>query len=187
MSDDRRVLVRRGSGDGMGAKESRRNTGSPGKQSVKAQTGLPRGTGLACEGGGEARSSEDARNERRAKGPQFQGNATSGVRVESDESLPPPEKLWKLQETLHAKAKGSQVTSRGRKHEITLVRKPDAGNPHVRFDERGCGNGSFNGHRATPRLYRMSTDEKVNKEPATRNQEMTLAKNAKQRKEWKFN
>ena len=107
MSDDRRVLVRRGSGDGMGAKESRRNTGSPGKQSVKAQTGLPRGTGLACEGGGEARSSEDARNERRAKGPQFQGNATSGARVESDESLPPPEKLWKLQRTLHAKAKGS--------------------------------------------------------------------------------
>ena len=161
MSDDRGVLVRRGSGDGMGAKESRRNTGSPGKQSVKAQTGLPRGTGLACEGGGEARSSEDACNERRAKGPQFQGNATSGARVEIEVSLAPPDKLWKLQETLHAKAKGSQqlLTSRGRKHEITLVRKPDAGNPHVRFDERGCGNGSFNGHRATPRLYQMNADK----------------------------
>ena len=44
-------------------------------------------------------------------------------------------------------------TSRGRKHEITLVRKPDAGKPHVRFDERGCGNGSATGYRATPRLY----------------------------------
>ena len=27
---------------------------------------------------------------------------------------------------------------RGRRHD--LVRKPDAGNPHVRFDERGPGN-----------------------------------------------
>ena len=105
-SDDRGVLVRRGSGDGMGAKEWCRNTGSPRKQSVKAQTGIPRGTGLACWGGGEARSSEDARNERRVKGPQFQGNATSGARAEIGASLPPPEKLLKLQETLHAKAKG---------------------------------------------------------------------------------
>ena len=103
-SDDRSVLVRRGSGDGMGAKESCRNTGSPCKRSGKAQTGIPRGTGLACVGGGEARSSEDARNERRAKGPQFQGNATSGARAEIGASLRPAEKLWKLQETLHAKS-----------------------------------------------------------------------------------
>ena len=103
-SDDCGVLVRRGSGDGMGAEESRRNTGSPRKQSNKAQTGIPRGTGLACVGGGEARSSEDTRNERRAKGPQFQGNATSGARAEIGASLPPAEKLLKLQETLHAKS-----------------------------------------------------------------------------------
>ena len=155
-SDDRGVLVRRGSGDGMGAKESCRNTGSPRKQSGKAQRGIPRGTGLACGGGGEARSSEDTRNERRAKGPQFQGNATSGARAEIGASLPPAEKLLKLQETLHAQAKG--VTTRGRKHEITLVRKPDAGNPHVRFDERGSGNGSAKGYRATPRLYPVSAE-----------------------------
>ena len=103
-SDDRSVLVRRGSGEGMGAKEWCRNTGSPWKQSVKAQRGIPRGTGLACGGGGEARSSEEARNERRAKGPQFQGNATSGARAEIGVSLPPADKLWKLQETLHAKS-----------------------------------------------------------------------------------
>ena len=103
-SDDCGVLVRRGSGDGMGAEESRRNTGSPRKQSIKAQRGIPRGTGLACVGGGEARSSEDTRNERRAKGPQFQGNATSGARAEIGASLPPAEKLLKLQETLHAKS-----------------------------------------------------------------------------------
>ena len=106
-SDDCGVLVRRGSGDGMGAKESCRNTGSPRKQSIKAQTGIPRGTGLGCVGGGEARRSEDARNERRAKEPQFQGDATRGARAEIGVSLPPVDKLWKLQEALHAKAKGN--------------------------------------------------------------------------------
>ena len=30
---------------------------------------------------------------------------------------------------------------RGRRHD--LVGKPDAGNPHVRFDEQGCGNGAM--------------------------------------------
>jgi hypothetical protein len=39
------------------------------------------------------------------------------------------------------------------------VGKPDAGNPHVRFDERGeeterCQYGSS--HRASPRLYHYS-------------------------------
>ena len=105
-SDDRRVLVRRGSGDGMGAKESRRNTGSPGKQSEKAQTGIPRGTDLACEGGGEVRSSEDAHNERRAKGPQFQGNATSGARVEIDASLAPPEKALETTRNVACQSEG---------------------------------------------------------------------------------
>ena len=33
-----------------------------------------------------------------------------------------------------------------------LVRKPDAGNPHVRFDERG-GETDARAHRASPRLY----------------------------------
>ena len=63
-----------------------------------------------------------------------------------------------------------RATFRGRKHEC-LVRKPDAGNPHVRFDERGVetehglrlfGTGRRKGrkrkvldlnHRATLRLY----------------------------------
>ena len=36
------------------------------------------------------------------------------------------------------------------------VGKPDAGNPHVRFDERGLGNGTALrvSTRARPRLYR---------------------------------
>ena len=60
LSDEGSTQTRRGSGDGMCGKESRRNTGSPPKQSMRAQTGHPRGQGLALAGGGEARSSEDA-------------------------------------------------------------------------------------------------------------------------------
>ncbi len=52
-------------------------------------------------------NSEEARNERGAKEPQFQGDVTSGKRAEIGESLPPPFKLWELQEALHAKAKGN--------------------------------------------------------------------------------
>src|SRR5437016_11828821 len=39
------------------------------------------------------------------------------------------------------------------------VGKPDAGNPHVRFDERGLGNGTALrvSTRARPRLYRCSS------------------------------
>jgi hypothetical protein len=37
------------------------------------------------------------------------------------------------------------------------IGKPDAGNPHVRFDERGRETGDWQSlkHRALPRLYKM--------------------------------
>ncbi|MGA7881156.1 MAG: hypothetical protein WBL40_21925 [Terrimicrobiaceae bacterium] len=66
-----------------------------------------RGKGRAEAGVGEVHNSEEARNERGAKEPQFQGNVTSGKRAEIGESLPPPFKLWERQEALHAKAKGN--------------------------------------------------------------------------------
>lgn len=106
-SDTSMVAIRRGSGDGMCAQEHCRNTGSPYWQSARAQTQHPRGRAAASTDGGEARSSEDASNDRRAKGPQFQGNETSRTRVGIDACLPTPEKLWKLRTSLHAKAKGS--------------------------------------------------------------------------------
>ncbi|MEE8177428.1 MAG: group II intron reverse transcriptase/maturase [Acidobacteriota bacterium] len=56
---------------------------------------------------GEAHSSEEASNDRGAKGPWDQGGATSSNRAEIGVSLATPEKLWKLQEALHAKAKGN--------------------------------------------------------------------------------
>ena len=66
------------------------------------------------------------------------------------------------------------VTCNGYGDCVSLLREPDAANPHVRFDERGCGNGSMVGivrhrqlkgsatdrshlnHRATPRLHTSS-------------------------------
>jgi len=40
---------------------------------------------------------------------------------------------------------------------VKYVGKPDAGNPHVRFDERGRETGDWPSlkHRAIPRLYRI--------------------------------
>ncbi len=51
--------------------------------------------------------------------------------------------------------------SRGRQHDITLVRKPDAGNPHVRFDERGVETERLTSrNRATPRVHPPSDADK---------------------------
>jgi hypothetical protein len=46
--------------------------------------------------------------------------------------------------------------ARVRESAMKPVGKPDAGNPHVRFDERGLGNGTAIrvSTRAQPRLYR---------------------------------
>lgn len=99
--------VRRSNGDGMRAGESQRNTGSPPRWGQTAATGTPRGADRAGADDGEARSSEEAGNDRGAKGPQFQGNASRSDRAEIGASLTPPEKLWELQAALHAKAKGN--------------------------------------------------------------------------------
>src|SRR5271157_1374152 len=50
----------------------------------------------------------------------------------------------------------SAPKARRRGPAMKSVGKPDAGNPHVRFDERGTGNGAIgqaSSHRALPRLY----------------------------------
>ena len=46
-----------------------------------------------------------------------------------------------------------RATSRGRKHD-GLVRAPDAGDPHVRCDERGLETGVHT-YRASPRLHQV--------------------------------
>jgi RNA-directed DNA polymerase len=105
MSETSPQGIRRSSGDGMCAKENSRNTGDP--ERWCKPTEAPRGADQVGPGVGEAHSSEEASNDRGAKGPQFQGNITSGNRAEIGASLPPQIKLWELQETLHAKAKGN--------------------------------------------------------------------------------
>lgn len=99
--------VRRSSGDGMRAKESQRNTGSPPRWGHSASTGNPRGIDWAAADDGEARSSEEAGNDRGAKGPQFQGSVSRREGAEIGASLAPPNKLQELQAALHAKAKGN--------------------------------------------------------------------------------
>jgi hypothetical protein len=99
--------VRRSSGDGMRVGESQRNTGSPPRWGQSAPTGTPRGADRAGADDGEARSREEAGNDRGAKEPQFQGDVSRSDRAEIGASLAAPEKLWELQAALQAKAKGS--------------------------------------------------------------------------------
>ncbi len=106
-SDDGSTRVRRGSGDGMCSREGRRNTGDPRPWEREDPTGNPRGEGPVAAEVGEAHSSEEAGNDRGAKGPWDQGDVRSSNRAEIGASLATPEKLWKLQAALHAKAKGN--------------------------------------------------------------------------------
>ena len=91
----------------MNTEEIRRNTGDPPSRGGNDPTQAPRGDEAVRAGVGEVHSSEEPSNDRGAKGPQFQGNVTSGKRAEIGNSLPPQIKLWELQEALHAKAKGN--------------------------------------------------------------------------------
>lgn len=59
----------RGSGDGMSAKGTGSQHGKPDTEGSKIPTRRPRGTGWAESGGGKVRSSDEASNDRRAKGP----------------------------------------------------------------------------------------------------------------------
>jgi hypothetical protein len=65
--------------------------------------------------------------------------------------LETPEKIRMLQKKLYLKAKAASAVC----FEMKSVGKPDAGNPHVRFDERGTETGicQLALYRAVPRLY----------------------------------
>ena len=126
--------VCRGSGDGMCVKETRRNTGNPSPQDDQSQTGTPRGTGRAKMGGGQARSSAEATNPRRAKGPELNGNEQRRDKQEIGRGLLTPRSERELQQSLHAKIGMSP-----------LVRKPDARHSlptAVGIDERERGDGA---------------------------------------------
>jgi hypothetical protein len=82
-----------------------RQHGKPRLEWSETTTGSPRGTGRAGRGDGGARSSQEASNDRGAKGPWFKGNAASRESAGIDVSLPTPESVRKLQRALYAKAK----------------------------------------------------------------------------------
>jgi len=54
-------------------------------------------------GGGQARSSEEAANSRRAKGPEFKRNDQRRDRQGIGKRLSTPDKVWELRQSLHAK------------------------------------------------------------------------------------
>ena len=64
-------------------------------------------------------------------------------------SLTTPDKISSLQRKLYGKAKAEPYRSRRRGPAVKSVGKPDAGNPHVRFDERGRETGRLAKPQAT--------------------------------------
>jgi hypothetical protein len=78
---------------------------------------------------------------------------------------PPPNWAWSV-------CKGAKAASRGQKHEV-LLRKPDAANPHVRFDEREVETERFPSPRHLSTLpiaftNAMSRCHSVTRRPASR-------------------
>jgi len=145
---------------------TRRNTGSPsGDRRMDQLAARERKAGLTGmaerlvvpmkpgnSGGGRGSQLQGGRKKRRRKG-----------RLAI--SLAAPEVVFRSCRRRHMQCYGDCVS---------LLREPDAANPHVRFDERGVGNGSMVrlvrhrqtkgsatdrpslNHRATPRLYTTS-------------------------------
>ena len=69
-------------------------------------------------------------------------------------SLATPNKIRTLQRKLYRKAKEEPACGSPVSLAVNPVGEPDAGNPHVRFDERGWETRRHvSRHRAHPRLY----------------------------------
>ena len=80
------------------------------------------------------------------KGPWFKGNAGRSKGVEIGVSLSTPESVWQPQAALRIRAKNESLVCESMN---TLERKPDAGKPHVRFDERGVETERMAGYSGT--------------------------------------
>ena len=100
-----------------------RNTGSP-KAWPEMTNRTPARTGRAPWGGGEVRSTLKPVNAGGGKGPQFKTDAGRGEGPGDWSSLSTPRVFKESQMASHAN------------EAWCLVREPDAGDLHVRFDER---------------------------------------------------
>jgi len=120
----------------MSTEEIRRNTGDPSSWGGNDPTQAPRGAEAVRAGVGEVHSSEEAGNDRRAKGPQFRvkANVVRGRNI--DANLTHRIKLGN-RSSFVCRSEGERATASHRGRRLgTLSESRDAGNPHVRFDER---------------------------------------------------
>ena len=136
----------RGSGDGMLTRGNKTQHGRP--TSVEGPsgpisdeglpTGRPRGTGRAEVGVGQAHSTEEAGNDRGGKGPELKGQRRKqrGRKGSDDESGTPSRNFRSCGRRCTPKPRQSGVLPPAVCERVNLLREPDAGDPHVRFDER---------------------------------------------------
>ena len=120
----------------MSTEEIRRNTGDPPSWGGNDPTQAPRGDEAVRAGVGEVHSSEEVGNDRGVKGPQFRVKANAIRARHNDENLKYRIKLGSRRRFV-CRSEGEKAPAfhRGRRLD-TLSESRDAGNPHVRFDER---------------------------------------------------
>ena len=137
----------------MSTEEIRRNTGDPSSWGGNDPTQAPRGDEAVRAGVGEVHSSEEAGNDRGAKGPQFRVKAKVVRGRNIDENLQHRINLGSRRRFV-CRSEGGIATAFHRGQRLdTLSESRDAGNPHVRFDERDLETGRSDCHRARSRLY----------------------------------
>jgi hypothetical protein len=138
----------------MSTEEIRRNTGDPCSWGGNDPTQAPRGDEAVRAGVGEVHSSEEAGNDRGAKGPQFRVKAKVVRGRNIDENLLLQINLGSRRRFV-SRSEGRRATAYHRGQRLdTLSESRDAGNPHVRFDERDLETERSHRHRARSRLYR---------------------------------
>ena len=145
--------VRRSNDDGMNTEEIRRNTGDPSSWGGNDPTQAPRGDEAVRAGVGEVHSSEEAGNDRGAKGPQFRVKAKVVRARNIDENLQHRINLGSRRRFVCRSEGGRAPASHRGQRLDTLSESRDAGNSHVRFDERDLETERHDRHRARYRLY----------------------------------
>ena len=138
----------------MSTEEIRSNTGDPHSWGGNEPTQAPRGEEAVRAGVGEVHSSEEPIKDRGAKGPQFRvkANVIRGRNI--DGNLTYRIKLGSRRRFV-CRSEGERATAFHRGRRLgTLSESRDAGNPHVRFDERDLETERSDRHRARSRLYR---------------------------------
>jgi hypothetical protein len=138
----------------MSTEEIRRDTGDPFSWGGNDPTQAPRGGEAVRAGVGEVHSSEEAGNDRGAKGPQFRVKAKVVRRRNIDENLLHRINLGSRRRFV-CRNEGGRATAFHRGQRLdSLSESRDAVNLHVGFDERDLETERSDCHRGRSRLYR---------------------------------